>query len=86
MSSVENRNRFGYEIGSSRMFILTQVQRFSQEVQLPEARSFYGFQILIENVHSEMYGMLINTYIRDLKERWDENGRCDVYYYVSCSF
>ncbi|XP_041725254.1 ribonucleoside-diphosphate reductase subunit M2 B isoform X2 [Coregonus clupeaformis] len=30
------------------------VQRFSQEVQLPEARSFYGFQILIENVHSEM--------------------------------
>ncbi|XP_055749167.1 ribonucleoside-diphosphate reductase subunit M2 B isoform X2 [Salvelinus fontinalis] len=45
------------------------VQRFSQEVQLPEARSFYGFQILIENVHSEMYGMLINTYIRDSEER-----------------
>ncbi|MBN3315302.1 RIR2B reductase, partial [Atractosteus spatula] len=45
------------------------VQRFSQEVQVPEARCFYGFQILIENVHSEMYGMLINTYIRDLKER-----------------
>uniref|UniRef100_A0A8B9JYM9 ribonucleoside-diphosphate reductase n=1 Tax=Astyanax mexicanus TaxID=7994 RepID=A0A8B9JYM9_ASTMX len=45
------------------------VQRFSQEVQLPEARSFYGFQILIESVHSEMYSMLINTYIRDLKER-----------------
>ncbi|KAJ8267602.1 hypothetical protein COCON_G00127740 [Conger conger] len=45
------------------------VQRFSQEVQVPEARSFYGFQILIENVHSEMYGMLINTYVRDLKER-----------------
>ncbi|MBN3305388.1 RIR2B reductase, partial [Amia calva] len=45
------------------------VQRFSQEVQVPEARCFYGFQILIENVHSEMYSMLINTYIRDLKER-----------------
>ncbi|XP_076864701.1 ribonucleoside-diphosphate reductase subunit M2 B [Brachyhypopomus gauderio] len=45
------------------------VQRFSQEVQLPEARAFYGFQILIENVHSEMYSMLINTYIKDLKER-----------------
>ncbi|KAK3532566.1 hypothetical protein QTP86_024153 [Hemibagrus guttatus] len=45
------------------------VQRFSQEVQVPEARSFYGFQILIENVHSEMYSLLINTYIRDLKER-----------------
>lgn len=46
-----------------------QVQRFSQEVQLPEARSFYSFQILIESVHSEMYSMLINTYVRDLKER-----------------
>uniref|UniRef100_A0A3Q1FHM3 Ribonucleotide reductase M2 b n=1 Tax=Acanthochromis polyacanthus TaxID=80966 RepID=A0A3Q1FHM3_9TELE len=45
------------------------VQRFSQEVQIPEARSFYSFQILIETVHSEMYSMLINTYIRDLKER-----------------
>ncbi|KAG7271833.1 hypothetical protein CRUP_023743 [Coryphaenoides rupestris] len=48
---------------------LSHVQRFSQEVQVPEARSFYGFQILIENVHSEMYSMLINTYIQDLKER-----------------
>ncbi|XP_060713233.1 ribonucleoside-diphosphate reductase subunit M2 B [Tachysurus vachellii] len=45
------------------------VQRFSQEVQVPEARFFYGFQILIENVHSEMYSLLINTYIKDLKER-----------------
>lgn len=50
-------------------FLLQQVQRFSQEVQIPEARSFYSFQILIETVHSEMYSMLINTYIRDLKER-----------------
>uniref|UniRef100_A0A8C6WF20 Ribonucleotide reductase M2 b n=1 Tax=Neogobius melanostomus TaxID=47308 RepID=A0A8C6WF20_9GOBI len=45
------------------------VQRFYQEVQVPEARSFYSVQILIETVHSEMYSMLINTYIRDLKER-----------------
>ncbi|XP_027031646.2 ribonucleoside-diphosphate reductase subunit M2 B isoform X2 [Tachysurus fulvidraco] len=45
------------------------VQRFSQEVQVPEARFFYGFQIFIENVHSEMYSLLINTYIKDLKER-----------------
>ncbi|XP_077362995.1 ribonucleoside-diphosphate reductase subunit M2 B [Festucalex cinctus] len=45
------------------------VQRFCQEVQVPEVRSFYSFQILIETVHSEMYSMLINTYIRDLKER-----------------
>ncbi|XP_077599340.1 ribonucleoside-diphosphate reductase subunit M2 B [Stigmatopora nigra] len=45
------------------------VQRFCQEVQVPEVRAFYSFQILIETVHSEMYSMLINTYIRDLKER-----------------
>lgn len=67
--------------------MFTQVQRFSQEVQLPEARSFYGFQILIENVHSEMYSMLINTYIRDLKERFEENKQCDVHFNnVSCNF
>ncbi|XP_042642124.1 ribonucleoside-diphosphate reductase subunit M2 B [Tyto alba] len=45
------------------------VARFSQEVQIPEARCFYGFQILIENVHSEMYSLLIDTYIRDPEKR-----------------
>ena len=41
------------------------VERFSQEVQVAEARSFYGFQIAIENVHSEMYSLLIDTYVKD---------------------
>ena len=45
------------------------VERFSQDVQVPEARSFYGFQIAIENIHSEMYSLLIDTYIRDPNER-----------------
>ncbi|XP_059490379.1 ribonucleoside-diphosphate reductase subunit M2 [Neocloeon triangulifer] len=45
------------------------VERFSQEVQVTEARCFYGFQIAIENIHSEMYSLLINTYISDAKER-----------------
>jgi len=45
------------------------VERFGQEVQIPEARSFYGFQIAIENIHSEMYSLLIDTYIRDPAER-----------------
>ncbi|ETN74809.1 ribonucleoside-diphosphate reductase, beta subunit [Necator americanus] len=45
------------------------VERFSQEVQVPEARFFYGFQIAIENIHSEMYSKLIETYIRDEKEK-----------------
>ncbi|XP_015283654.1 PREDICTED: ribonucleoside-diphosphate reductase subunit M2 B [Gekko japonicus] len=45
------------------------VERFSQEVQVPEARCFYGFQILIENVHSEMYSLLIDTYIKNPEKR-----------------
>eukprot|EP00871_Galdieria_phlegrea_P005760 jgi/Galph1/671/GphlegSOOS_G5381.1 len=43
--------------------------RFSTEVQIPEARCFYGFQIAMENVHSEMYALLIDTYVRDMKEK-----------------
>lgn len=38
---------------------------FMREVQIPEARCFYGFQIAIENIHSEMYSLLIDTYIKD---------------------
>ena len=38
---------------------------FYNDVQIPEARTFYGFQIAIENVHSEMYGLLIDTYVKD---------------------
>lgn len=45
------------------------VERFSQEVQVTEARCFYGFQIAIENIHSEMYSMLIDTYISDLDQK-----------------
>merc|ERR1712079_51966 len=45
------------------------VERFLQEIQIPEARCFYGFQIAIENIHSEMYSQLIATYIREKTER-----------------
>ncbi|CAG9858413.1 unnamed protein product [Phyllotreta striolata] len=45
------------------------VERFSQEVQVTEARCFYGFQIAIENIHSEMYSMLIETLISDPSEK-----------------
>ena len=43
--------------------------RFMSDVQLSEARAFYGFQIAIENIHSEMYSLLIDTYIKDSVER-----------------
>ena len=39
--------------------------RFMKEVQLPEARAFYSFQLAIENIHSETYGLLLDTYIKD---------------------
>jgi len=38
-------------------------------VQWPEARCFYGFQITMENIHSEMYSLLIDTYIKDTQEK-----------------
>lgn len=38
--------------------------KFMNEVQVPEARCFYGFQIAIENIHSETYSLLIDTYIK----------------------
>ncbi len=42
---------------------------FMNEVQVPEARCFYGFQIMMENIHSETYALLIDTYIKDHAER-----------------
>lgn len=44
-------------------------ERFLHEVQVPEARCFYGFQIAIENIHSETYSLLIDTYIKDGAEK-----------------
>lgn len=42
---------------------------FIREVQIPEARCFYGFQIMMENIHSETYSLLIDTYIKDAEEK-----------------
>jgi ribonucleotide reductase beta subunit family protein with ferritin-like domain len=43
--------------------------RFMGEVQIPEARCFYGFQLAMENIHSETYSLLIDTYIKDNTEK-----------------
>jgi ribonucleoside-diphosphate reductase beta chain len=43
--------------------------RFINEVQIPEVRCFYGFQIAMENIHSETYSLLIDTYIKDQNEK-----------------
>jgi len=43
--------------------------RFCNEVMVPEAKFFYGFQIAMENVHSETYSLLIDTYIKNAEEK-----------------
>jgi ribonucleotide reductase beta subunit family protein with ferritin-like domain len=43
--------------------------RFMSEVQLSEARAFYGFQIAMENIHSEVYSLLIDSYVKDKSEK-----------------
>jgi len=43
--------------------------QFSTEVQIPEARAFYGFQMAMENIHSETYSLLIEQYIKDPSEK-----------------
>lgn len=42
---------------------------FINEVQIPEAKCFYGFQIMMENIHSETYSLMIDTYIKDSKQK-----------------
>lgn len=44
------------------------VENFSAEVQITEAKCFYGFQIMMENIHSETYSLLIDTYIKDPRD------------------
>ncbi len=44
-------------------------QNMLTEIQSPEARCFYGFQIMMENIHSETYSLLIDTYIKDPMEK-----------------
>ena len=51
--------------GSDGIVLENLVENFCQEVQAPEARCFYGFQAMMENIHSEVYSQLIDTFIKD---------------------
>ena len=44
-------------------------ERFYNEVQIQEAKFFYGFQIAVENIHSETYSLLIDTYVKDMDKK-----------------
>ncbi|KAI3713282.1 hypothetical protein L1987_71856 [Smallanthus sonchifolius] len=54
---------------SDRIVLENLAGRFMKEVQIAEARAFYGFQIAIENIHSEMYSLLLESYIKDSDEK-----------------
>ena len=65
------KNILGFFAGSDGIVQENLATRFIKEVQLPEARAFYAIQNAIEQVHSETYSLLIDTYIEDKKEKLD---------------
>ena len=62
-------NILAFFAGSDGIVLENIVTNFCTEVQLPEARFFYTFQAMMENVHSEVYSLLIDTYIQDPKKK-----------------
>ncbi len=54
-------------------------ENFVNEVQYAEAKFFYGFQIMMENIHSETYSLLIDTYVKDEAEKNDLFNALDVF-------
>jgi ribonucleotide reductase beta subunit family protein with ferritin-like domain len=61
----------GFFAGSDGIVMENLAQRFMTEIQVPEAKFFYGVQMMMETVHSEMYSLLIDTYIEDRAEKTD---------------
>lgn len=55
--------------GSDGIVLENLTEKFCSEIQVPEARCFYGFQIAMENIHSETYSLLIDTYIKDANQK-----------------
>ena len=73
-SLSENERHFiehvlAFFAGSDGIVTENLAQRFMNDIQIQEAKCFYGFQIAMENIHSEMYSLLIDTYIRDTKRK-----------------
>merc|ERR1719464_2370561 len=70
MRNDTSSNTFWHFFAASDGIVLENLAaQFSTEIQIPEARAFYGFQIAMENIHSETYSLLIEQYIRDPVEK-----------------
>jgi len=63
------KNIIGFFAGSDGIIMENLAARFMNEVQIPEARAFYSYQIFNESIHSETYSLLIDTYIKDNEEK-----------------
>jgi ribonucleoside-diphosphate reductase beta chain len=63
------KNIIGFFAGSDGIIMENLAARFMKEIQIPEARAFYSYQIFNESVHSETYSLLIDTYIKDETEK-----------------
>jgi ribonucleoside-diphosphate reductase beta chain len=61
----------GFFAGSDGIVMENLSQRFASEIQVPEAKFFYGVQMMMETVHSESYSQLIDTYVEDREEKID---------------
>lgn len=59
----------GFFAGSDGIVMENLGQRFMNEIQVPEAKFFYGVQMMLETIHSEQYSLLIDTYIEDRAEK-----------------
>jgi len=63
------KNVLAFFAASDGIVLENLASRFMNEIQIPEARCFYGFQMAMENIHSETYSLLIDTYIKDTQEK-----------------
>ena len=63
------KNIIAFFAGSDGIVLENLVTNFCSEIQLAEARCFYGFQVAIENIHSEVYSLLIDKYVKDEQEK-----------------
>jgi ribonucleoside-diphosphate reductase beta chain len=63
------KNIIGFFAGSDGIIMENLAARFMDEIQIPEARAFYSYQIFNESIHSETYSLLIDTYIKDRDEK-----------------
>jgi ribonucleoside-diphosphate reductase subunit M2 len=63
------KNILGFFAASDGIVNINLIERFINDVQILEAKYFYGFQVAIENIHAETYSLLIDTYIKDHNEK-----------------